>query len=72
MDAVEDIATPEAMQGYVEQYLNEHPIELDETLTDSKKAAPANLAGQLKQGELLYYHLENYHLVIILNLLPIL
>lgn len=48
MDAVEDIATPEAMQGYVEQYLNAHPTELDETLTDSKKAAPANLVGQLK------------------------
>lgn len=51
MDAVEDIATPEAMKGYVEQYFNEHPMELDETLTDSKKAAPANLVGQLK-GEL--------------------
>ena len=50
MDAVEDIATPEAMQGYVEQYLNEHPIELDESLTDSKKAAPANLVGKLKEG----------------------
>lgn len=49
MDAVEDIATPEAMKGYVEQYLNEHPTELDETLTDSKKAAPANLVGQLKE-----------------------
>lgn len=49
MDVVEDIATPEAMQGYVEQYLNKHPTELDETLTDSKKAAPANLVGQLKE-----------------------
>ena len=49
MDAVEDIATPEAMQGYVEQYLNKHPIGLDETLTDNKKAAPANLVGQLKE-----------------------
>lgn len=49
MDAVEDIATPEAMKGYVEQYFNEHPIELDESLTDSKKAAPANLVGQIKE-----------------------
>lgn len=49
MDAVEDIATPEAMQGYVEKYLGEHPVELDDTLTDSKKAAPANLVGQLKE-----------------------
>lgn len=49
MDAVEDIATPEAMQRYVEQYLQLHPTELDETLTDSKKAAPANLVGQLKE-----------------------
>lgn len=50
MDAVEDIATPEAMKGYVEQYLKAHPTELDETLTDSKKAAPANLVGRLKEG----------------------
>lgn len=49
MDAVEGIATPEAMQEYVKQYLNEHPLELDETLTDSKKAAPASLVGQLKK-----------------------
>lgn len=49
MDAVEDIATPEAMQGYVEAYLKQHPVELDNTLTDSKKAAPANLVGQLKE-----------------------
>lgn len=49
MEQVEDIATPEAMKGYVEQYLNEHPMELDESLTDSKKAAPANLVGQLKK-----------------------
>lgn len=49
MDAVEDIATPEAMQRYVEQYLQLHPTELDKTLTDSKKAAPANLVGQLKE-----------------------
>lgn len=49
MDAVEDITTPEAMKGYVEQYFNEHPIELDETLADSKKAAPANLVGQLRE-----------------------
>ena len=49
MDVVEDITTPEAMKGYVEQYFNEHPIELDETLTDSKKAAPANLVGQIKE-----------------------
>lgn len=48
MDVVEDIATPEAMQGYVEKYLGEHPVDLDDTLTDSKKAAPANLVGQLK------------------------
>lgn len=38
------------MKGYVEQYLNEHPVELDESLTDSKKAAPANLVGQLKEN----------------------
>lgn len=49
MDAVEDIATPEAMKAYVEQYLNEHPIELDKTLTDSKKAAPANIVGENKK-----------------------
>lgn len=48
MEAVEEIATPEAMQGYVNTYLAEHPAELDETLTDNTKAAPAGLVGELK------------------------
>lgn len=51
MEAVEEIATPEAMQGYVNTYLAEHPVELDETLTDNTKAAPAGLVGELK-GEI--------------------
>lgn len=48
MDEVEAIATPEAMQGYVEQYLNKNPLLLDETLKANDKAAPANLVGKLK------------------------
>lgn len=48
MDAVEEIATVEAMQGYVEKYLGEHPVQLDSTLTDPEKAAPANVVGELK------------------------
>lgn len=49
MDEVEAIATPEAMQNYVEAYLIEHPAELDETLTDNTKAAPAGMVGEMKE-----------------------
>lgn len=49
MDEVEEIATPEAMQRYVDTYLAEHPVELDETLTDNTKAAPADVVGELKE-----------------------
>lgn len=48
MDAVEKIATEEAMQGYVNEYLGKNPLQLDQTLTNSTKAAPANLVGGLK------------------------
>lgn len=48
MDAVEAIATEEAMQGYVNEYLGQHPVQLDETLTDNTKAAPAGMVGELK------------------------
>ena len=48
MDAVEAIATEEAMQGYVNEYLGEHPVQLDKTLTDNTKAAPAGVVGELK------------------------
>ena len=48
MDAVEAIATEEAMQGYVNKYLGEHPVQLDKTLTDNTKAAPAGVVGELK------------------------
>ena len=56
MDAVEAIATEEAMKGFVAEYMKNHPVQLDETLTDSTKAAPANLVGDLKQqvADLLY------------------
>lgn len=49
MSEVEKIATKEAMQEYVNTYLTAHPGEIDETLTDSKKAAPADVVGQLKE-----------------------
>lgn len=48
MNAVEEIATVEAMQGYVNDYLGRNPVQLDPTLTDSTKAAPADLVGELK------------------------
>ena len=42
------------MQGYVNEYLGEHPVQLDKTLTDNTKAAPAGVVGELKSdlGEL--------------------
>lgn len=49
MREVEKIATKEAMQEYVNTYLTEHPGEIDETLTDPKKAAPADVVGLLKE-----------------------
>lgn len=49
MESVEKIATEEAMQGYVNTYLEAHPAEIDETLTDPKKAAPASVVGELKE-----------------------
>lgn len=48
MDEVEAMATPEAMQGYVNTYLAQHPAEIDPELLDPKKCAPANVVGQLK------------------------
>lgn len=61
MESVEKIATEEAMQGYVNTYLEAHPADIDETLTDHKKAAPADVVGKLKEevsnslGELRYH-----------------
>lgn len=49
MSNVEKIATEEAMQGYVNTYLEAHPADIDETLTDPKKAAPADVVGELKE-----------------------
>lgn len=49
MREVEKIATKETMQEYVNTYLTEHPGEIDETLTDPKKAAPADVVGSLKE-----------------------
>lgn len=49
MDEVEAMATPEAMQGYVNTYLAKHPAEIDPELLDPKKCAPADVVGQLKQ-----------------------
>lgn len=47
MDEVEAMATPKAMQGYVNTYLAEHPAEIDPELSDPKKCAPADVVGQL-------------------------
>ena len=51
MNAVEEIATPEAMQNYVDAYFGRNPVQpvqLDSTLTDPEKAAPANVVGELR------------------------
>lgn len=48
MNAVEEIATAEAMQGYVDDYLVRNPVQIDESLTDNTKAAPAGMVGELK------------------------
>ncbi|MDY2812327.1 MAG: hypothetical protein SOU03_00010 [Dorea sp.] len=48
MENVEKVATPEAMQGYVDDYLGRNPVQIDESLTDNTKAAPAGMVGELK------------------------
>ncbi len=52
MDEVEAMATPKAMQGYVNTYLAEHPAEIDPELLDPKKCAPADVVGQLKEEKI--------------------
>lgn len=51
MDSVEAIATPEAMQNYVNTYLNENPVQLDRTLKDKTKASPADIVGKIKENK---------------------
>ena len=60
MASVEKIATEEAMQGYVNTYLEAHPGEIDETLTDPKKAAPASVVGELKEDLVKFNPLFSY------------
>lgn len=67
MDEVEAMATPEAMQGYVNTYLAAHPAEIDPELLDPKKCAPADVVGQLKQDLSDWSRLEGYELA---NLTP--
>lgn len=61
MREVEKIATKEAMQEYVNTYLTEHPGEIDETLTDPKKAAPADVVGSLKEDLTYLCNYEAYN-----------
>lgn len=61
MDSVEAIATPEAMQNYVNTYLEANPLQLDETLKDDKKAAPANIVGELKEDVTYLCNYETYN-----------
>ena len=49
MESVQEIATPEAMQSYVDDYLAKNPpsgVEIDETLTEEGKAADAKKTGE--------------------------
>lgn len=61
MDSVEAIATPEAMQNYVNTYLEANPLQLDETLKDDKKAAPSNIVGELKEDVTYLCNYEKYN-----------
>ena len=61
MHEVEKIATKEAMQEYVNTYLTEHPGEIDETLTNPKKAAPADVVGSLKEDVTYLCNYETYN-----------
>lgn len=61
MREVEKIATKEAMQEYVNTYLTEHPGKIDETLTDPKKAAPADVVGSLKEDLTYLCNYETYN-----------
>lgn len=61
MREVEKIATKEAMQEYVNTYLKANPLQLDETLEDSKKAAPANIVGSLKEDLTYLCNYETYN-----------
>lgn len=60
MDAVEEIATVEAMQGYVDDYLGRNPVQLDSTLTDPEKAAPANMVGELRDDFEMLSNLQDF------------
>ena len=49
MEGVREIATPEAMQNYVNAYMQENPpsgVEIDDTLTQEGKAADAKVTGK--------------------------
>lgn len=59
MNAVEEIATPEAMQNYVDAYFGRNPVQLDSTLTDNTKAAPAGMVGELR-GDLVNINPNNF------------
>lgn len=41
-------ANPELVQNSVDDYLGRNPLQLDESLSESTKAAPANIVGELK------------------------
>lgn len=65
MNAVEEIATPEAMQNYVDAYFGRNPVQpvqLDSTLTDNTKAAPAGMVGELK-GDLNNYAKSDFRYI---------
>ena len=49
MESAEEKVHPDAIRGYVKEYMDENPVQLDPELTDNTKAAPAGMVGELKK-----------------------
>lgn len=52
LSAIETEFTEEELQRCVDNYLAKNPLQLDETLTDNAKAAPAGIVGDIKSDKI--------------------
>lgn len=52
LSAIETEFTEEELQRCVDNYLSKNPLQLDETLTDNSKAAPAGIVGDIKSDKI--------------------